>query len=60
MRMENLCVKSFENVGFDIEIVGIERAKSALKRWRTGKESLEKYCYQTLLILSYGKTPIYL
>ncbi|MFX0558789.1 IS3 family transposase [Tepidibacillus infernus] len=25
----------FEDAGFDIEIVGIERAKSALKRWRT-------------------------
>jgi transposase len=24
----------FEDVGFDIEIVGIDRAKSALKRWR--------------------------
>lgn len=24
----------FEDAGFDIEIVGIERAKSALKRWR--------------------------
>lgn len=24
----------FESAGFDIEIVGIERAKSALKRWR--------------------------
>ncbi|WP_368652526.1 IS3 family transposase [Ornithinibacillus sp. 4-3] len=36
----------FEDAGFDIEIVGIERAKSALKRWRTayqekGLEGLE-------------------
>jgi len=36
----------FEDAGFDIEIVGIERAKSSLKRWRAayqknGLEGLE-------------------
>lgn len=42
----------FEGAGFDIEIVGIERAKSALKRWRaayqengiSGLEDTRKYC----------------
>jgi len=41
----------FEEAGFDIEIVGIERAKSALKRWRaayqesglSGLEDTRKY-----------------
>lgn len=41
----------FEDAGFDIEIVGIERAKSALKRWRaayqengiSGLEDTRKY-----------------
>lgn len=41
----------FENAGFDIEIVGIGRAKSALKRWRaayqengiSGLEDTRKY-----------------
>ena len=41
----------FEDAGFDIEIVGIERAKSALKRWRasyqkegiSGLEDSRKY-----------------
>lgn len=42
----------FEDAGFDIDLVGIERAKSALKRWRaaykekglSGLEDTRKYC----------------